>query len=172
MSRANAAAIRRRVTNVQNPPPKITPNVPPTPPPQEKPTGLTLQQFISALDKRVETLESNINKTIENSTEPTVTDMLDEFQSRFEMMATEIADIKDAMLKLQTYTMDVNKMLLDERIQILSDVNPDTKAKTISNDADLNSVVSLGANTIHTEHTSVDMRELVQEEMSKNEENK
>ena len=171
MSRANAAAIRRRVTNVQNPPPKITPNVPPTPPPQEKPTGLTLQQFISALNKRVEALESNINKPIENSTEPTVTDMLDEFQSRFEMMATEIADIKDAMLKLQTYTMDVNKMLLDERIQILSDVNPDTKTKTIGNDADLNSVVSIGANTIHTEHTSVDMRELVEEEMSKNEEN-
>ena len=169
MSRANAAAIRRRVTNVQNPQTKITPNVPPTPPPQEKPTGLNLQQFISTLNKRVDALEGNINQTLENSNEPTVTDLLDEFQSRFEMMATEIADIKDTMLKLQTYTMDVNKMLLDERIQILSDVNPDSNTKSIDNiDDDLNNVVSI----VNSEHSSVDMRELVEEEMSKNEENK
>jgi hypothetical protein len=80
--------------------------------------------------------------------------------------------MKDTVLKLQTYTMDVNKMLIDERIQILSDVNPDSRTKAIGKDTDLNSVVSLGANTIHTEHTSVDMRELVQEEMTKKEENK
>lgn len=172
MSRSNAAAIRRRVTNVQNPPTQITPTVPPTPPPvQPKTTGLTLQQFISALDKRVETLEGNINKTIEDSTEPTVTDLLDEFQSRFEMIATEMADIKDAMLKLQTYTMDVNKMLLDERIQILSQVNPNSTPKTLEQDTDLNSVISIGANTINTEHTSVDMRELVENEINKQEEN-
>lgn len=175
MSRANAAAIRRRVTNPQinvapRPPPAPIPTS--TPPPIEKPTGLTLQEFISALDNRVSKLEESLTKSLPNGTEPTVTDLLDEFQSRFEMIATEISDMKDTVLKLQTYTMDVNKMLIDERIQILSDVNPDSKTKAIGNDTDLNSVVSLGANTIHTEHTSVDMRELVQEEMTKKEENK
>lgn len=175
MSRANAAAIRRRVTNPQV---NVTPRPPPapiptsTPPPIEKPTGLTLQEFISALDNRVSKLEESLTKSLPNGTEPTVTDLLDEFQSRFEMIATEISDMKDTVLKLQTYTMDVNKMLIDERIQILSDVNPDSKTKAIGHDTDLNSVVSLGANTIHTEHTSVDMRELVQEEMTKKEENK
>jgi len=73
------------------------------------------------------------------------------------------------MIKLQTYTMDVNKMLLDERIDILSEVNPNQRTKTVGQDTDLNSVVSIGANTINTEHTSVDMRELVKEEMDKEE---
>jgi hypothetical protein len=167
MSSSNAAAIRRRVTAPQ----QTTQAKPPPAPVQtqvrEKQTGLTMQQFISTLDKRVVSLESAINNTVQDSTEPTVTDVLDEFQSRFEMIATEMADIKDAMLKLQTYTMDVNKMLLDERIQILSDVNPNSTTRTVGQDTDLNSVVSIGANTINTEHTSVDMRELVQEEINK-----
>lgn len=176
MSRANAAAIRRRVTNPQI---NVTPRPPPapiptsTPPPIEKPTGLTLQEFISTLDNRVSKLEESLTQSLPNGTEPTVTDLLDEFQSRFEMIATEISDMKDTVLKLQTYTMDVNKMLLDERIQILSDVNPVSNTKVIDNnedddDDDLNNVVSIA----NSEHTSVDMRELVQEEMTKNEENK
>jgi len=169
MSSSNAAAIRRRVTA-----PQQIASVKATPPPapvqtqvREKPTGLTMQQFISALDKRVVSLEETITNTVKDSTEPTVTDVLDEFQSRFEMIATELSDIKDAMLKLQTYTMDVNKMLLDERIDILSEVNPNSKSNTVGQDADLTSVVSIGANTINTEHTSVDMRELVEEELNK-----
>ena len=55
MSRSNAAAIRRRVTNLQNPPPtptsSTTPIQPPTPIVQERPTGLTLQQFISNFEE-------------------------------------------------------------------------------------------------------------------------
>ena len=171
MSSSNAAAIRRRVTA-----PQQTATVKTTPPPapvqsqvREKQTGQTIQQFISTLDKRVVSLEESINNTIKDTSEPTVTDIIDEFNSRFEMFATELADIKDAMLKLQTYTMDVNKMLLDERIDILSEVNPNQRTKTVGQDTDLTSVVSLGANTINTEHTSVDMRELVQEEMDKDE---
>ena len=170
MSSSNAAAIRRRVTA-----PKQTATVNTTPPPapvqtqvREKQTGQTIQQFISTLDKRVVSLEESINNTIKDSTEPTVTDIIDEFNSRFDMFATELADIKDAMMKLQTYTMDVNKMLLDERIDILSEVNPNSTSNTVGQDADLTSVVSLGANTVNTAHTSIDMRELVQEEMNKN----
>ena len=83
------------------------------------------------------------------------------------MIATEISDIKDAMMKLQTYTMDVNKMLLEERIDILSEVNPNSKSNAVGQDTDLTSVYSIGANTINTEHTSVDMRELVEEELNK-----
>ena len=165
MSSSNAAAIRRRVTAPIRPPP--TP-VPVQTQVKEKPTGVTMQQFISTLDKRVVSLEESINNTIKDSTEPTVTDIIDEFNSRFDMFATELADIKDAMVKLQTYTMDVNKMLLDERIDILSEVNPNQRTNRVGQDTDLNSVVSIGANTINTEHTSIDMRELVQEEMNKN----
>ena len=126
MSRSNAAAIRRRVTNLQNPPPtpspSTTPTQPPTPIVQERPTGLTLQQFISNLDKRVVTLEESLKttSTIDNRTDSDISELIDEFNSRFEMFATEIADMKDVILKLQSYTMDVNKMLLEERIDILS----------------------------------------------------
>lgn len=171
MSSSNAAAIRRRVTAPQQ---IATVKPPPAPTPaqkqvREKQTGLTIQEFISTLDKRVVSLEESINNTIKDTSEPTVTDIIDEFNSRFDMFATELADIKDAMIKLQTYTMDVNKMLLDERIDILSEVNPNQRTKTLGQDTDLTSVISLGANTINTEHTSVDMRELVKEEMDKDE---
>ena len=166
---SNAAAIRRRVTAPQQSVPiKSTP--PPAPVQtqvREKPTGLTMQLFISALDKRVVSLEETITNTIKDNSEPTVTDVLDEFQSRFEMIATEISDIKDAMMKLQTYTMDVNKMLLEERIDILSEVNPNSNSNAVGQDTDLTSVYSIGANTINTEHTSVDMRELVENELNK-----
>ena len=38
------------------------------------------------------------------------------------MLAQEVADLKDIVLKLQSYTMDVNKTLFEERIQVLSDM--------------------------------------------------
>lgn len=166
---SNAAAIRRRVTAPQQTTRTSPPQAPVQKQVREKQTGLTIQEFISTLDKRVVSLEESINNTIKDTSEPTVTDIIDEFNSRFDMFATELADIKDAMIKLQTYTMDVNKMLLDERIDILSEVNPNQRTNHVGQDTDLTSVVSLGANTINTEHTSVDMRELVQEEMNKDE---
>ena len=95
--------------------------------------------------------------------------IIDEFNTRFEMFATEIADMKDMILKLQSYTMDVNKMLLEERIDILSDVNPNNKTNTVGIDTDLTSVVSLGGNTVNTAH-SLDMRELVNSEINKDDE--
>ena len=49
-------------------------------------------------------------------------DILSEFDEKFEVLANEIADLKDIVLKLQSYTMDVNKMLMEERINVLSDM--------------------------------------------------
>ena len=57
MSRANAADIRRRVTNVLNALQTPAPVPTPTPVVQERHTGVTFQQFISNLNKRVVTLE-------------------------------------------------------------------------------------------------------------------
>ena len=48
--------------------------------------------------------------------------LADEFNSKFEILAGELAELKDIVLKLQTYTMDVNKTLYEERIQVLSDM--------------------------------------------------
>jgi hypothetical protein len=44
-----------------------------------------------------------------------INEYLDEYNSRFEILTNEIAEIKSIVLKLQTYTMDVNKMLLEEK---------------------------------------------------------
>ena len=169
MSGSNAAAIRRRVTAHQqasSAPQRIQQPQPQTQPPPVQPV-LTIQQFISALDKRVGSLETSLKTTIKDSTEPTVTDIIDEFNTRFEMFATEIADMKDMLLKLQSYTMDVNKMLLEERIDILSEINPNNKTNNVGIETDLTSVVSLD-NTVNTAQ-SVDMRELVNNEVNKEE---
>jgi hypothetical protein len=49
--------------------------------------------------------------------------MADEFNSKFELLAGEVAELKDIVLKLQSYTMEVNKTLFEERIQVLSDMD-------------------------------------------------
>ena len=162
MSGSNAAAIRRRVTNVLNNQrvTNVSSPTPPTllPPPvqtrtaplvQARPTGQTLQNVISTLETRISAIESSISDTapLSNSTTPTITDMVEEFSMRFEMFATELVDMKDSIIKLQSYTMDVNKMLLNERIQILSDINPNTQTDI---HADLNSDSDVENASTHT----------------------
>jgi len=115
--------------------------------PQTPQQGFTLQQVISVIDKRLVNLEINIselnkkhvteklsspsnitntavlteeqiefnNQTRENF--QMINENMNEYDNRFEILINEIADIKSVVLKLQTYTMDVNKMLLDERQQ-------------------------------------------------------
>ena len=169
MSGSNAAAIRRRVTNVLNSQ-RVT-NVPsptpPTPPVQTRtaplvearPTGQTLQNVISTLETRISVIESSISDNVQlsNSTTPTITDIVEEFSMRFEMFATELVEMKDSIIKLQTYTMDVNKMLLEERIHILSDINPNTQT-----DTDLDSDVENASN-----HTLVDVCDLDEVDVNK-----
>ena len=162
MSRSNAAAIRRRVTNVQNNfnTPPVTPDniisdiTPPPPIPAIQTSSLNPRQLLNELDSRVNLIEESLQNT-DSSNKPNIIDIIDEFNSRFEMMATEISDLKDTIFKLQSYTMDVNKMLLDERIQILSEI-PTQSSDDIKN-------LDINTNPL----TSVDMRELVNEEISK-----
>lgn len=97
-------------------------------------TGLTLPQVIQVIDKRLITLEKFMNdfKNGENdiSNENTkdkvmpesLNEIVEEFDKRYEMLAEEIVNIKNIVLSLQSYTMEVNKMLIDERVRILSDI--------------------------------------------------
>lgn len=111
-------------------------------PPAPKPNGLTLPQVIAVIDNRLIALESFVKEQKQSgpsSSEKSVTfalenendaendvgvtnDFMEEMQSRYEILAREIVDLKDIVLKLQSYTMDVNKTLLEERIHILSDL--------------------------------------------------
>jgi hypothetical protein len=97
-------------------------------------SGLSLQQIIALIDKRLVSLETFAKETKETketlpvqTSSPTVNpeeinNLADEFNSKFEMIATEVAELKDVVLKLQSYTMEVNKTLMQERVRILSDM--------------------------------------------------
>lgn len=142
MSQALASARKRRAPNAEPPQPQIQNNRP-NGQPNGQPQGLTLPQVISLVDKRLVTLETFMTETKnsnfqnlqnmqnvqnvqskvpENAIPSNLTEILDEFNSRHELLADEIGSLKNLVMSLQSYTMDVNKMLLQERIKILSDL--------------------------------------------------
>jgi predicted nucleic acid-binding Zn-ribbon protein len=145
MSQALASARKRRGV------PQNTPDLTPQPrsniqQPNVNTSGLTLPQIITIVDKRLTNLEQFMKETQEGKTfsRPTVefkdsesnivssesdpdqltdlNEILDEYNNRFVLLAEEISQMKDIVMKLQTYTMDVNKTLIEERIHILSDL--------------------------------------------------
>ena len=141
MSQANAAARKRRaggasLQETPAPAPQVQPQVPKG--------GLTLPQVISLVDKRLTTLEIFMKET-QNSApiasqsvvsqsasqsaslvnDDSINQLADEFDTKFSMLAQEVAELKDIVLKLQSYTMEVNKTLYEERIQVLSDLPKD-----------------------------------------------
>ena len=136
--------------------PNANPNVNSSPnnnPSRTPTTGLTLPQVISVIDTRLIVLENFMKETKQSSENITMNSnpissndnqgqdqeqgqgqdqsfqnhVIEEFETRFDILAGEIADLKDIVLKLQTYTMDVNKTLLEERIHILSDIDDSSK---------------------------------------------
>ena len=172
MSSSNAAAIRRRVGNQVSAPPE---------PPQTgrpaivldsdqstKTSGMTLQEVITHFNKRITSLEEN-KQPVNIATTDELNPIIQEFNDRFELFATEIAMMKDQLLKLQTYTMDVNKMLLEERVQVLStNISSTNISSTNTDPIEQTSMVNedIDAQTINTDliselqkdmTTSVDM---------------
>ena len=124
MSTSNAAAIRRRATP-QNNTPTPQPGVPAsqnrTPTSQNnKSSQLTINQAITLITNRLTALENQTkNTSVQDDNLPMI---VEEFNNRFELIVNELNNIKDTVMKLQTYTMEVNKMLVDERIHVLSDL--------------------------------------------------
>jgi hypothetical protein len=136
MSAANSSAKKRRAPPSTEPI-KANPS-PNTPMNSPANTGLTLPQVISLIDKRLinlETVTKNITtaQTDDSDNNETVLPemFMEELQSRFDIMADEIANLKNIVLKLQTYTMDVNKILL-ENANIVAPAPSSTIAPQIS----------------------------------------
>ena len=138
MSQANSAARKRRAGGAsfepQNPQQASRPGQGPSQG-QGPATGLTLPQVIAVVDARLIKLETFMKETQTSGKQQVIqaplTKMqqvdqapidMSEFDEKFEVLANEIADLKDIVLKLQSYTMDVNKMLMEERINVLSDM--------------------------------------------------
>jgi len=149
MSTSNAAAIRRRATP-QNNTPTPQPGVPTsqnrTPTSQNnKSSQLTINQAIVLITNRLTALENQTtNTSVQDDNLPMI---VEEFNNRFELIVNELNNIKDTVMKLQTYTMEVNKMLVDERIHVLSDlenvdhVTENTLVDTDDNNENLKSTV-------------------------------
>ena len=156
MSQANAAARKRRAGGTSMPgasDPVVQ---------QQTPAGgLTLPQVIALVDRRLVVLETFMKDTKAAPKAPQVQqvlapapvqapvptqqvdeEVLDEINNRFELLAGEVAELKDILIKLQSYTMEVNKRLVDERIHILSDVK-DTGSMTFDIKTDNNLVLEL-----------------------------
>ena len=119
MSSSNAAAIRRRVIQQQQTTPMVE-KVPPKSPTNNK--QMTIQQVITTMDNRLKQVETILQNNGTNNNTEDLSLIVDEFNSRFELIVTEMNSIKDTVMQLQTYTMSVNKTLFDERINILSDL--------------------------------------------------
>jgi hypothetical protein len=149
MSQSSLAAARKRrapisTTSNVNPastPPYNNPGMrpmdgPPNPMAGNAGQGLTLPQVILLVDKRLTTLETQMKGVLENPSSSGISlselpeipsnlkEVLNEFNERFELLADEITNLKNIVLNLQSYTMDVNKTLLQERIRILGEDVP------------------------------------------------
>ena len=121
MSSALAAAKKRRAfgepTNSIN---SIQSSKPQEPKPDahtQNNRPMTINQAFKSMSDRVNILEEKVSEggvTVE---------LVNEYEHRFEMILTEIVNIKDTLLKLQTFSMEVNKSLHDERIKMLSDID-------------------------------------------------
>jgi len=109
--------------------------------------GLTLPQVIALVDKRLVNLETFMKETKSQvpkqtvplapmpSVQPSVPSadlddaLVEEINTKFELLATEVAELKDMIVKLQSFTMEVYKKMFEERIQLLSDVGDNGSMK-------------------------------------------
>lgn len=186
MSSSNAAAVRRRVGSQSNPPiPGGASIASSTPIPNNasvstKQTGMTLQEVISHFNKKIQGLEETVTKisptTTMNGSSTSGTSRPDtgelntifsEFNDRFELFAQEIALMKEQLMKLQTYTMDVNKVLYEERVRVLSTSQTEKKLssndlETITEDIDAQTINSTTPLDESLETSSMNMMEELQ----------
>ena len=119
---------------------------------------MPLQQVISVLDNRILYLESNlINQTkdsqlintdelasrsvssstftqeaIEDMVVNTIKNHMAEFDHRYELLAGEIVNLKEIVLQLQSYTLDVNKTLLEDRDHLMEIANRSVERESIA----------------------------------------
>ena len=144
MNNSNAAAKRRRagIQPTTPPMPQTQSGQSTTSQSQAPPGGYTLPQVIALIDTRLITLE-NFMKETKDATDLSVpnfsqdtsdeqavgdngavfmdskefTDFVEDINQRFQVFADEINGMKEIVLKLQGFTMDVNKMLLDSCVK-------------------------------------------------------
>jgi hypothetical protein len=148
MSSSLASAKRRRagIQSSQQPTPAaVAPVAPATsaPPPPPPPANgrMSLPQLLNNIDSRLKAVEAAKPETETETpfsftvTDPetgterkmSLSDYMTDMDKKFFMLAEEITTMKDIVVKLQSFTMEVNKTLMEERVRILSDVPENIK---------------------------------------------
>ena len=95
-----------------------------TQPPSSTSSNLSISDAFKLVNERLVNLEKGIGSQIEPQYSSTLSeDIISEYEERFKVIAQEIGELKDVVYKLQTFTMDVNKALYDERVKILGDID-------------------------------------------------
>lgn len=133
MSQGNAAAIRRRVRNQEGQPiSSFDPSVSTTDTPPNTNSVIPVEDAFKMINTKIFTLEKKMETSLSGTnTDSSIMDVLEEYNARFDLIAAELGELKETILKLQTFTMDVNKTLFDERVQVLGEVNKDVVNDTI-----------------------------------------
>jgi hypothetical protein len=92
--------------------------------------------------------------------------IITEFNNRFELFAHEITDLKDIVLKLQSYTLEVNKTLLEEKNKSNSTIVTNNNLAN-TNEESLNSNNQSNDpndKIINNDNTSIDLKNLIKQE--------
>jgi hypothetical protein len=131
MSGSLASAKAKRA-GIAPPPPSAPPKGPPPPSQPSSPSAgvrLSVPQVLAMFDSRLNKLEAVAKNPV--TTPDFDRSALDDMESKFMMLAEEITTMKDVIMKLQAFTMDVNKTLFEERIRIMSDMNEGIKTQPV-----------------------------------------
>lgn len=150
MSQGNSAAIRRRVKNIELPKQVSNNNLESYSPQPSTPGNLSITDAFKLVNERLINLEKGTTSNIETQLSSSLSnDIVNEYEERFKVIAQEIGELKDVVYKLQTFTMDVNKALYDERVKILGDI--DKNKDDIINIENLDSESSSQQETLQVE---------------------
>ncbi len=131
MSGSLASAKAKRA-GINPPPPNVPSRAPPPQPPPPAGVRMSVPQVLAMFDARLNKLEAAAKSPVSTTAAPEFDrSILDDMESKFMMLVEEITTMKDVIMKLQSFTMDVNKTLFEERIQIMSDMNETIKSEIV-----------------------------------------
>ena len=139
MSNSLASAKRRRA-NMQPDTVSSTPPPVPTSNSQPQQQKLTIPAYLSLLEGRLLQLEKRVDGSdgsslmvetagpdgVKNTMK--ITDYMEDMDKRFQMLAEEITNMKDIVLSLQRYTMEVNQNLLSQMTSPNANPNPNLES--------------------------------------------
>ena len=97
---------------------------------------LSLPQVIHIINTRLLKLESFANESTNNvsqqvNEDPKYDELFEEFDKRYNLLADELNKLKDIILSLQSFTMEVNKALIEDRNRFFTENEEEETKQTV-----------------------------------------